>query len=184
MLTIPPGDGHFIGTRNSSPAASPTAKNVLEPRQRLGARLPGIDAGGPARRPAVTAALRAAVSNPRRARVRAAARRRPVALQPARRTQQPESRIQRHRFLLLRLGARDPARPPRRGNLPARGGSHLGRAGAVRAGGRAFRFVQQPGAEPGQAEQYSTAPYGVGAFLLAGVEVHLLRGDEAARTRP
>ncbi len=35
-------------------------------------------------------------------------------------------------------------------------------------------FIQQPGAAPGNAGADSTAPYGVGAFLLAGAEVHKL----------
>lgn len=35
-------------------------------------------------------------------------------------------------------------------------------------------YIQQPGAAPGSAAADSTAPYGVGAFLLAGVEVSKL----------
>lgn len=35
-------------------------------------------------------------------------------------------------------------------------------------------YIQQPAAQPGSAGVTSTAPYGVGAFLLAGAEVHRL----------
>lgn len=41
-------------------------------------------------------------------------------------------------------------------------------------------FVQQPGAAPGSADRASTAPYGVGAFLLAGSEVYRLQAADAA----
>ncbi len=49
----------------------------------------------------------------------------------------------------------------------------------VQADGR-LGFVQQPGAAPGSADEFSTAPYGVGAFLLAGAEVHLLGRERRA----
>lgn len=42
-------------------------------------------------------------------------------------------------------------------------------------------YIQQPGGAPGAAGAESTAPYGVGAFLLAGVEVRNLAG---ARQNP
>ncbi|HYD83968.1 MAG TPA: glycoside hydrolase family 88 protein, partial [Opitutus sp.] len=45
-------------------------------------------------------------------------------------------------------------------------------------------FVQQPGAAPGQADELSTAPYGVGAFLMAGAEVHLLQRQQATASAP
>jgi hypothetical protein len=38
--------------------------------------------------------------------------------------------------------------------------------------------VQQPGAGPGSAGLESTAPYGVGAFLMAGSEIHRLSQRE------
>jgi unsaturated rhamnogalacturonyl hydrolase len=46
--------------------------------------------------------------------------------------------------------------------------------GCVQPDGR-LGYVQQPGAAPGTADEFSTAPYGVGAFLLAGTEIHRLR---------
>ncbi len=45
-------------------------------------------------------------------------------------------------------------------------------------------FVQQPGAAPGSADEFSTAPYGVGAFLLAGVEMHRWQSDVRSVKRP
>lgn len=42
-------------------------------------------------------------------------------------------------------------------------------------------YIQQPSAKPGSAGPRSTAPYGVGAFLLAGAEVARLFGAPAAR---
>jgi len=45
-------------------------------------------------------------------------------------------------------------------------------------------FVQQPGAAPGQADASSTAPYGVGAFLLAGTEVYRLQRDGSTSATP
>lgn len=43
-------------------------------------------------------------------------------------------------------------------------------AAKVQSDGR-LGYVQQPSAQPGRATEWSTAPYGVGAFLLAGAEV-------------
>ncbi|OAM87259.1 glycoside hydrolase family 88 protein [Termitidicoccus mucosus] len=42
-------------------------------------------------------------------------------------------------------------------------------------------YIQQPAASPGGAGPESTAPYGVGAFLLAGTEVHKLLLGTAAK---
>lgn len=43
-----------------------------------------------------------------------------------------------------------------------------------------FGRVQQPGAGPGSAEVHHTAPYGVGAFLMAGTAVYRMAAESSA----
>ncbi|HVU31870.1 MAG TPA: glycoside hydrolase family 88 protein [Opitutaceae bacterium] len=72
----------------------------------------------------------------------------------------------------IRLGLLD---AQRYGPIVERTWSALQRC--VQSDGR-VGFVQQPGAAPGNADAFSTAPYGVGAFLMAGSEVCLLKREQ------